>query len=57
MPGAAHPCALTIAQCEQIVRNGLRVSDCEPAVRTATGKLIGAYPYVWDLCLRTMFLC
>ena len=44
MPGAAHPRALTIAQCEQIVRNGLRVGDCEPAVHTAVGKLIGACP-------------
>jgi condensin complex subunit 3 len=41
MPGAAPPCALTIAQCEQIVRNGL--GDREPAVRAAAGKLIGAW--------------
>ena len=41
MPGAAHPRALTIAQREQIVRNGL--GDREPAVRAAAGKLIGAW--------------
>jgi condensin complex subunit 3 len=58
MPGVAHPRALTIAQREQIARNGL--SDREPAVRAATGKLIGAWvdavsvgtnkgPYLEDL--------
>ena len=41
VPGAAHPRALTIAQREQIVRNGL--GDREPAVRVAAGKLIGAW--------------
>lgn len=41
VPGAAHPRALTIAQREQIVRNGL--GDREPAVRAAAGKLIGAW--------------
>jgi condensin complex subunit 3 len=41
MPGAAHPRALTIAQREQIVRNGL--GDREPAVRAAAGKLIGTW--------------
>ncbi len=41
MPGAAHPRALTIAQREQIVRNGL--GDREPAVRAAAGKFIGAW--------------
>ncbi|KAF8268083.1 nuclear condensing complex subunit [Lactarius quietus] len=41
MPGAAHPRALTIAQREQIVRNGL--GDREPAVRAAAGKLVGAW--------------
>jgi condensin complex subunit 3 len=41
IPGAAHPRALTIAQREQIVRNGL--GDREPAVRAAAGKLIGAW--------------
>jgi len=41
MPGAAHPRALTIAQREQIVRNGL--GDREPAVRAAAGKLLGAW--------------
>ena len=41
MPGAAHPRALTIAQREQIVRNGL--GDREPAVRAAAGKVIGAW--------------
>jgi condensin complex subunit 3 len=41
MPGAAHPRVLTIAQREQIVRNGL--GDREPAVRAAAGKLVGAW--------------
>jgi condensin complex subunit 3 len=41
MPGAAHPRALTIAQRELIVRNGL--GDREPAVRAAAGKLVGAW--------------
>ena len=41
MPGSAHPRALTIAQREQIVRNGL--GDREPAVRAAAGKLVGAW--------------
>ena len=41
MPGAAHPRALTIAQREQIVHNGL--GDREPAVRAAAGKLVGAW--------------
>ncbi|KAI0266182.1 nuclear condensing complex subunit [Gloeopeniophorella convolvens] len=40
-PGAAHPRALTIAQRELIVRNGL--GDREPAVRAAAGKLVGAW--------------
>ncbi len=41
MPGAAHPRVLTIAQREQIVRNGL--GDREPVVRAAAGKLVGAW--------------
>jgi condensin complex subunit 3 len=41
MPGAAHPRALTIAQREQVLCNGL--GDHEPAVRAAAGKLIGAW--------------
>ena len=41
MPGAAHPRALTIAQRELIVRNGL--GDREPTVRAAAGKLVGAW--------------
>ncbi|KAH9029983.1 nuclear condensing complex subunit [Lactarius pseudohatsudake] len=41
LPGAAHPRALTIAQRELIVRNGL--GDREPAVRAAAGKLVGAW--------------
>jgi condensin complex subunit 3 len=41
MPGVAHPRALTIAQRELIVRNGL--GDREPAVRAAAGKLVGAW--------------
>jgi condensin complex subunit 3 len=41
MLGVAHPCALMIAQHEQIARNGL--GDREPAVRAAAGKLIGAW--------------
>lgn len=41
MPGAAHPRALTIAQRELIVRNGL--GDREPVVRAAAGKLVGAW--------------
>ena len=41
MPGAAHPRALTIAQRELIVRNGL--GDRESTVRAAAGKLVGAW--------------
>ncbi|KAI0063895.1 hypothetical protein BV25DRAFT_1823946 [Artomyces pyxidatus] len=39
--GHAHPRALTIAQRELIVRNGL--GDREPTVRAAAGKLVGAW--------------
>jgi condensin complex subunit 3 len=41
MAGAAHPRALTIAQRELIVRNGL--GDRELAVRAAAGKLVSAW--------------
>ncbi|KAF9008698.1 nuclear condensing complex subunit [Cyathus striatus] len=39
--GPSHPRVLTIAQREQIVRNGL--GDREPTVRSAAGALIGAW--------------
>ncbi|KAA1474990.1 ARM repeat-containing protein [Dentipellis sp. KUC8613] len=39
--GVTHPRALTIAQRELIVRNGL--GDREPAVRAAAGKLVSAW--------------
>ncbi|KAF7968330.1 hypothetical protein HWV62_30947 [Athelia sp. TMB] len=39
--GVGHPRALTIAQRELIVRNGL--SDREPVVRNAAGSLVGAW--------------
>ncbi|TFY65773.1 hypothetical protein EVG20_g5314 [Dentipellis fragilis] len=39
--GITHPRALTIAQRELIVRNGL--GDREPAVRAAAGKLVSAW--------------
>ncbi|KAH8989792.1 nuclear condensing complex subunit [Lactarius hatsudake] len=41
LPDAAHSRALTIAQRELIVRNGL--ADREPAVRATAGKLVGAW--------------
>ncbi|KAH7929985.1 ARM repeat-containing protein [Leucogyrophana mollusca] len=39
--GVVHPRALTIAQRELIVRNGL--GDREPAVRSAAGSLVGTW--------------
>lgn len=39
--GVGHPRALTIAQRELVVRNGL--SDREPVVRSAAGSLVGAW--------------
>ena len=39
--GVTHPRALTIAQRELIVRNGL--GDRETAVRAAAGKLVGTW--------------
>jgi hypothetical protein len=41
MAGPAYPCALTIAQHEQIVHNG--VGDCESAVCAVAGELIRAW--------------
>jgi condensin complex subunit 3 len=39
--GTAHPRALTIAQREQIIRNGL--GDREPTVRAAAASLLGKW--------------
>jgi len=40
-PKLAHPRQLTIAQREQVVKDGL--GDREPSVRVATGKMIGSW--------------